>query len=95
MPQEASWNDVVREVCQALARRDAIDCRPGRDPASAEACRQRRFWQGQARSRLGDLKAMVERAPNAEMARETLAELEEWADREPAAAQAERAAQGA
>ena len=79
MSQEQAWNDLVREVCQALARRDAIDCRPDRDPESVEACRQRRFWQAQAQARLRELTALVEQATQPELARETLAELTDWA----------------
>lgn len=82
MPQEQAWNDRVREVCQALARRDAIDCRSNGDPDSIEACRQRRFWQSQAEARLRELADLVERARQPDMARETLAELRAWADRE-------------
>lgn len=82
MPQKQTWNDLVREVCQALARRDAIDCRSEADPDATEACRQRRFWQAQAESRLSQLSELVERVPQPAMARETLAELAEWVHKE-------------
>ena len=88
MPQEQAWNELVREVCQALARRDAIDCRSDADPESTEACRQRRFWQAQAESRLRELSELVERAPQPAMARETLAELQEWVTKEVQAEEA-------
>lgn len=84
MSQEQDWNGLVREVCQALARRDAIDCRSDGDPDSVEACRQRRFWQAQAQARLRELAELVENAPQPGTARETLAELQEWAAKAPA-----------
>ena len=83
MPQEQAWNELVREVCQALARRDALICRSDRDPESIEACKQRRFWQAQAQAHLRELAGLVERAPQPELARETLAELEDWAAGRP------------
>jgi hypothetical protein len=82
MSKDASWNALVREICQALARRDAIDCRGERDPESLEACRQRRFWEAQARQGLISLRELAETASQPALARETLEELEEWAFRE-------------
>ena len=80
MPDEQAWDQWVREICQALARRDAIDCRSDGKPESLADCRQRRFWQAQARSRLDDLAGLVATMPQPAMARETLAELRAWAD---------------
>ena len=88
MPQESAWNELVREVCQALARRDALDCRPNRDPDSAQACRQRRFWQAQARQGLHRLEELAAHMPQPELARETMAELAEWLAKEPEAEEA-------
>lgn len=88
MPHEQAWNELVREVCQALARRDAIDCRSEADPEATEDCRQRRFWQGQAEARLRELADLVERVPQPAMARETLAELREWVVKEAVAEEA-------
>lgn len=85
MPKEQEWDQRVREICQALARRDAIDCRWDGDPESVAACRQRRFWQARAQSRLDELSELVAAMPQPGTARETLAELQEWAAKAPAA----------
>lgn len=84
MPQEQAWNHLVREVCRALAKRDALPRRGEGGPERAEDWRQRRFWQAQARARLRELGELAERMPRPAVARETLAELEEWAASEPA-----------